>query len=413
MTFSITNAAVTALAALAGTFGLCAQDLGVKAAPQDKPVLIEHAQIHLGTGEVLDDAALWFRDGRIGAVGKDAASTAPADCERIDANGLQLWPGFVDAVCQIGVLEIGSVSATADVAEIGDVTPEAVAAVAVNPDATNVPVTRSNGVLVAGIFPEGGLIAGHASTIALDGWTSADMTLRERSGLVIEWPPLPDRSQADRRGDRDRQEPSGDDPRLMIDRIVGDAIAWRAARNADPTVPMDIRFAAMADALDGSLPLFVRVRDAESARSAVAWGQTRKLRIVLVGGEGLASCAEFLALAEVPVIVMGTHRLPSRRDDAYDTAFGLPAVLAKAKVRFAIAGEGSYANERNLPYHAATAVAFGLSRAAAERAITLDAATILGVADRVGSLAEGKDATMFLAEGDPMDVISHVRRAWI
>ena len=129
MTLTITRIAVVAIG---GAIALRAQDLGIKAAPQAKPVLIEHAQIHLGTGEVIDDAALWFRDGRIGAVGKDAASTAPGDCERIDARGLQLWPGFVDAVCQIGVLEIGSVSATADGAAIGDIPPEAIAAASTN-----------------------------------------------------------------------------------------------------------------------------------------------------------------------------------------------------------------------------------------------------------------------------------------
>src|SRR5690606_5617250 len=150
-----------------------AQDLTVKAPPQSRPLAIRGGTVHFGDGRSLEGGVVWFADGRIRGVGTDAAGAGvPADAERIDATGLHVWPGMISAVTQLGLNEIGSIAATQDYREIGDLSPEVRAAVAVNPDATTLPVTRSNGVLSAGVFPSGGLLPGRASVIQLEGWTS-------------------------------------------------------------------------------------------------------------------------------------------------------------------------------------------------------------------------------------------------
>ncbi len=104
--------------------------------------------------------------------------------------------------------------------------------------------------------------------------------------------------------------------------------------------------------------------------------------------------------------------MPKRRGEAYDTPYTLPARLHRAGVRFCLTN-GTLSNERNLPYAAGTAVAYGLPAEAGLAAITLEAARILGVADCVGSLEAGKDATLLITDGDPMEQPTAVERAWI
>ncbi|MCC6782535.1 MAG: hypothetical protein IT457_06805 [Planctomycetes bacterium] len=388
------------------------QDLGIKAPPQRRAVLIRGAELHVGDGRVLRDTSLWFDAGRIAGLGADERGAA-ADAEAIDGRGLQLWPGLIDAASLLGLNEIGSIGATADFDEIGDLTPEAIAATAVNPDATTLPVARSNGVLVVGVFPQGGGIAGHASVIQLDGWTSEDLAVKRVAGLVVEWPELPRREARAARPAQDGLRARALAARAAIDRAFREARAWLDARAADPRVAHDLRSAALEPALARQVPVFLRARGGEAIRSGLAWANGLGLRCVLVGGEGAQECLELIAQRAEGVIVGGTHRLPAHPDEPYDAPFTLPTRLAAAGIAFCIAGDGSHSNARNLPYHAATAIAFGLARDAAERAITSSAATLLGVGDELGTLAVGRRATLILVDGDPLELTSRVVAAWI
>src|SRR4029079_16388735 len=139
------------------------------------------------------------------------------------------------------------------------------------------------------------------------------------------------------------------------------------------------------------------------------------VRRIIGAGDYAQEGAALLKKHDIPVIVGGTYRLPRRRGDAYDTAYAVPAELHKAGIRFCIAARANFgaSQVRNLPYHAAAAVAFGLPADEALKAITLYPAQILGVADRVGSLEVGKDATLFVADGDPLDTPTQVTSAWV
>ncbi len=159
---------VTALtAALATT--VFAQDLTVTAAPQSRPLYIVGATLHTMTRSPFV-GTLGFEDGKIVSVIEGpTVPDLPDDAVRIAAVGKHIYPGLISASTTIGLTEIGSARATRDADEIGEITPEVRAAVAVNPDSTAIPVTRSNGVLVAGIVPTGGLIPGRLSVLRLEG----------------------------------------------------------------------------------------------------------------------------------------------------------------------------------------------------------------------------------------------------
>jgi imidazolonepropionase-like amidohydrolase len=200
--------------------------------------------------------------------------------------------------------------------------------------------------------------------------------------------------------------------RAQIDDAFAKASAWFAQHQVDPTLPPDLRAQSLLPALRGEVPVFLLADELEEIESAVAWALGRKLRAVIVGGRDALLC-ERLKEQRVPVIVTGTLKLPHREDLPYDEAFTLPARLKAAGIPFCIASGEPFYNERNLAYHAACAAAFGLDREAALAAITKDAAQILGVGDRLGTLTVGKDATLFVADGSPLDVPTHIEHAFI
>lgn len=394
------------------------QDLTVKAPPQSRPVLITNVAIYPVSGPPIASGKVLFIDGVIRHVGGMADPMNLADAvapETIDGKGKRLYPGLIAPATTIGLVEISSVRATRDFAEVGGVTPEVRAAVAVNPDSWHFPVARMTGVLTACVFPDGGAIPGRASVVRMDGWTWESMAVLDDAGLVVDWPAVrPIRAWWMDRSDEDQQK----DIRKALDRIeeaFANAEAYLKARAADPATPTSIRLEAMRPVLERKRPVFVRCQDLEQIQSAVTWGAKRGLRTVIVGGRDALLCADLLKKHDVGVIVSGTHRLPRRADAAYDEPFTLPADLEKAGIRWALAtpGQTDRGNDRNLPYQAATAVAFGLDNAAALRSITLGAAQLLGVADTLGSIEPGKAATLFLADGDPLEITTKIEAAWI
>lgn len=400
-----------------------AQDLVPKAAPQLQPVVLQNAVLHTVTGGVVLGGTLWFHDGRIrGVLAAGEAPQLPAGSQPLvlDLQGKHVFPGMFAANSSLGLVELGMVRQTVDTDEVGELSPEALALVAVNPDSVALPVARSNGVLAAAVFPVGGLLPGRVSVVQLDGWTNADLAVRADAGPVVAWPAQSSGGERGRRGPRGAaaaaDAPDGNATRKARERIdaaFAAARAWLDAFTADATLPIDIRHQALVPALRREAPVFLLADDLEQIESAVLWAHTRQLRLVIVGGREADAAATLLREHDVPVVLSGVHRLPRRDDSAYDEPFTLPKRLADLGVRFCIASGGDFSNERNLPYHAATAAAFGLDRERAFAAISHDAATICGVGDRLGSLAVGKDATLFVADGHPFDLPTKIELAFV
>ncbi|MCA9311966.1 MAG: amidohydrolase family protein [Phycisphaerales bacterium] len=413
-----------ALRRIAATFALLAcmsvpataQDLGVKAPPQRHPVLIRDVTVHPVSADVIASGWILFEGGVITGVGSGQPPRVPGDTEVIDGAGRHVYPGLIGANTVMGLMEIGSVRATIDYAETGSVTPEVRAAVSVNPDSTIIPVTRSNGILTVAVLPVGGVIPGRPSVIRMDGWTWEDLAIDPEAGLLINWPNVrPARFPGMRRSEAEQMERVRQSIQA-IDDAFDEAAAYFAARTADSGTPVDIRLEAMRAVMEGGDPVFIRANAAEQIQSAVAWAARRGFPVVIVGGSDAAECTDLLLRHDVGVIVTGTHVLPSRRDNDYDECFTLPAKLEAAGVRWCLGTPGGSfltPHERNLPYHAATAVAYGLDHDAALRSITLSAAELLGVGDRLGSLEADKAATLILTDGDPLEITTHVQRAFI
>jgi imidazolonepropionase-like amidohydrolase len=225
------------------------------------------------------------------------------------------------------------------------------------------------------------------------------MLLKSQVAMHVNWPRA--------RGD-------GGELKQITD-LVEDANAYKLARDADGDLtPFDVRWEAMQPMLAGKQPLMVEADELAEIQTAVAFAAEHKLRLILFGGYDAPRCAALLKAHDVPVIVSTVHRLPLRRGDAYDAPYTLPNRLREAGVRYCIAGDsGSSTNLRNLPYHAATAAAYGLPADEALKAITIYPAQILGVADQVGSLEPGKAATLFIADGDPLEAPTQIIAAYI
>lgn len=391
----------------------------MKAGPQVIPIAIEGAVIHTVSKGTLLEGTIWFEQGVLkGIVPAGQAADLPDGTLVLDGKGRHVYPGLIAPFTSLGLQEISSIRPSIDLRELGDATPEALALTAINPDSTVLPVTRSNGVLVAGVFPQGGLVAGRASVIQLDGWTNASLAIVADAGLVVDWP-----AQAGDNPFRRRRAPVAEDAggggdrtarqRRQIDELFAAARAWSDARSADPATSHDVRFAAMEAVVRGRLPVFLLADDLEQIESGLQWAHGRGLRPIVVGGRDSLLCKDLLLRHDVPVILGGTHPLPRRADSPFSERFELPAALHQAGVRFCLASGESFYNERNLPYAAATAVAWGLDPQAALAAITLRPAQILGIADRLGSLEVGKDATLLVTDGPLFELSSRVERAFL
>ncbi len=392
-----------------------AQSQQIPAPPQDHPVIIHSATIHTVSGDPIeDDGYVVFDKGMISDVGQGRPPQLPG-AEVIDAHGLHIYPGFIAADTTLGLVETQSVQVTVDTTELGRVTPEVRAAVAVNPDSSLIPVARSNGILTGMVFPRGGLVAGRCSTIRLDGWTWEQMAIDAEAGLVVNWP----RTEPFTGFSFRRQQSEAEQRKQIaesleeIERLFDDAVAYLQARESDPTQATDLRYEAMRSAINGEKPVFVRASSVGQIESAIAWATRRGLRIVIVGGQEADKAIPLILKHDVPVIIAGLHRLPRHRYEAYDSPFTLPARLHTAGVRFAISSGTSPAHERNLNHNAATAVAFGLPRPEALRAVTLSAAEILGLGDTHGSIEVGKAATLIITQGDPLQVTTDTLVAFI
>ncbi len=382
--------------------------------PQKKPIALVGGTVHTVSGEVIEKGTVLFDKGKIVAVGTDVA--IPKSAEVINVEGKQVYPGLIESHSQIGLVEIGAVSATIDRSEIGSFNPNVKAQIAVNPDSEVIPVTRSNGVLVALTVPSGGLVSGKAALIQLDGWTYEDLTLTAEAAMQINWP------RSGRRRFRRSTTPSSSNPTKELAKFFDQAKAYMEASDADDTIftvkdpqKFDIRLEAMKPVLKGEMPVIIAADGLSEIQAAVAFAVERKLKLIIFGGYDAEACADLLKKHDVPVILSAIYRNPAQRHDDYDASYTLPNRLMKAGVKYCISGadRSETWNVRILPDHAATAVAYGLPKDEALKAITLYPAEILGAEKKIGSIEKGKDATIFISNGDIFEISSRVELAFV
>ncbi len=382
--------------------------------PQKRPIIIRNATVHTVSGETIQNGCVLFKDGKITEIGVNLSF--PGDAETIEAKGQHVYPGLMDSYSHLGLVEIDSIKASIDTTEIGNLNPNVRAAVAFNPDSEAIPVARANGVLLSVIAPNGGLISGRAAVMVLDGWTWEGMTLLPDAAMAASWPRFAAGPRGRRGGDAEAA-PTTDSDRLgPLHDLMREVKAYGFARSKAPKEqPIDLRLEAMLPVMERKTPMLVQANTTKQIQTAIAFCKQYNLKLILMGGADAMQCVNLVKEAKVPVVVAGVYRLPSRRDAAYDAAYTLPAQLHEAGIPFSIASDGRFgaSGVRNLPYHAATAAAFGLTEEQALRSITLSPAEIFGVSDRVGSLTVGKDATLIITDGNILETPTQVLKAYV
>jgi imidazolonepropionase-like amidohydrolase len=386
---------------------------------------IRDARIVTVSGPVIERGTVVVQDGRILSVG--ATVPIPAGAAVIDGEGLHVYPGFFDAMSQLGLTEIGAVNATNDFSETGAFNPQIAAATAVHPASDHIPVARVNGVTHVVAAPgvptsalgSGPVIGGQASAFSLDGWTIEEMLLERSVGMVVTWPSVAgstfDVTTFSRRA-RPFAEARQEQARQLHELTgwITRARGYRESRSkAADRVARDLKLEALGPYVAGERPWLVNASSARDIKEAVAFFvDTHRQKMVLVGAAEAWKVAGLLAEKQVPVILGPTQALPESEDDPYDTTMAAPATLHEAGVTFALSTYSS-SDVRNLPYEIGTAVAFGLPRDVAVQAITLAPARILGLESEVGSIQPGKLANLVITDGDPLEIRTNVRHVII
>lgn len=389
------------------------------AAASAELLILTGAKVHTVSGETIPAGQVLIKDGKISAVGKTVSAT---DTKTVDLAGLHLYPGMIALNTDLGLVEIGAVRATRDQSEVGEFTPEVQSWLAVNPDSELLPVARANGVAYFQPTPQGGVIAGQSGMVALDGWTIEGMLVKPAIALHLYWPSAslditPREQSRGRARPLEEQDKERRDKIKEIDDFFQEARAYAKAREAAKEGDSFLRvpsWEAMLGVLRGELSITVHADDARQIRAAVKWAETNRFKIVLAEARDAWKVAGLLASNNVPVIYNHVFTQPPRDTENYDVQFAAPAALWKAGVKVAM-GLSSYRASlaKNLPYEAAQAAAFGLPADEALKTIMLYPAQIAGVADRLGSIETGKDATLVVMDGDILDIRSNVKRMWI
>lgn len=386
----------------------------IPAPPQTKPIAIKGATIHPVSGPDIPNGTIVFENGKITALGADAAIPSGADV--IEANGKHVYPGLINANTVLGLVEIGAVRATVDVEEAGALNPNVRSITSINPDSELIPVARAAGVLTALSVPEGGIISGQSAVLRLEGWTPEEMTVLSPAAMHLRWPNLTiDRRPRARKSVKDQQKEIEKAQKQIRDAFANARAYWQARKNPGPDFKTDLRWEALMPVFDGKLPLFIHASTLAQIEAALAWAKEMQLKFVLVDGDDAWRIAPQLKESDVAVILGPATSLPPRRDDDYDNAWSSAAKLQQAGVKFCIAsnGRGAETNERNVGYEAGLAAGYGLPKEEALKAVTLYPAQILGVAGTLGSLETGKAATLLVTNGDPLDFPTQVEIAFI
>ena len=382
----------------------------VPAADQSEPIAITGAVIHIGNGMIINDGIITFDKGLITAVGDAGGGINLVNHAVIDVEGRHVYPGFVLPNSTLGLIEVNSVRATSDVLEEGDINASVRSAIAYNTDSEIIPANRFNGILTAQVAPQGGLISGSSTVFKLDGWNWEDAMLAEDVGLHLHWPSYVQRRRNPETGlfeTVDNENYEGQTQ--LLHSLFQDAQAYSGQL-------LNLNLLAMQPLFNGVAKLFIHADEAKQIISAIRFARSYGVQdIVLVGGADALSVKSFLLAQDVPVIYERIHELPQREWQDVDMPFKTPFLLHEAGIKVGIGGGAtSIDRQRNLPFFAGTAAAYGLNRETALAMITSVNAEILGVADRVGTLEVGKDATLFISEGDALDMrTSQVLGAYI
>jgi len=398
-----------------------AQETVLPAKEQKGSYYLTNATIHVGNGKVINNGTIKVTNGKIEAVGDNIAIPSGAD-NVTDLKGQDLYPGLILPTSTLGLIEISSVRATQDAREIGDLNPSVRSIVAYNTDSKVINTLRSNGILIANIVPQGNFVAGTSSLVQLDAWNWEDAAYKTDAGLHVYMPSLLPRPSFGGRGGGfgmgNFGGQGGADPVIEglekmeeLKTFFREAKAYQQLTDRKAT---NLKFEAVKGLFDRKQKIYMHANTIKQILVALDFVKEFGFDMVIVGGSESYQVADLLKKHDVSVILQQPHSLPTATDDDVDQPYKTAAQLQKAGVLFSISDDDSQTRGRNLAFNAGTAAAYGLDKEEALAAITLNAARIMGVADKTGSIEVGKDANIVVSSGDLLDMkSSNVTAAFI
>lgn len=377
---------------------------------QQETITITGATAHVGNGTIKENCTIVFENGKITAIG---SSEVESKGQIIDASGKHIYPGFIAPGKSLGLVEVNAVRASNDQDEIGDIIPHIRSIIAYNAESKVVESMRPNGVLLGQITPKGGRISGTSSIVQFDAWNWEDAAVKMDDGVHLNWPAI------FRRGRWWMGEPSGFIPNKNYQKQANEVKTFMQNANAygkDSAKETNAAFAAMQGVFNGSKHLYIYADGEKEMMDAISTvKKTGAKNIVLVGGYHAHKISDFLKEHNIPVLVNFTHTLPKYDDDDYDFTFKLPKLLMEAGLLVGLQNaSASNFQTRNLPFYAGQVVAQGLEKEKAVQLLTGNTAKILGIDSDYGTLEVGKSATLFISEGDALDMRTNkLSRAFI
>jgi hypothetical protein len=373
---------------------------------QEKSILLLNGYLHKGNGEVIESAHIGIRNGKISELKNSLASTYKKEewDTIVDLMGQHVYPGFIAPNNTLGLTEIDAVRSTRDFSEVGTYNPHVRAQIAYNVESKVISTVRTNGVLITQAAPRSGDITGSSSIMFLDGWNWEDATLLKDDGIHVNWPsslqgggwwaePAP----------KTRNEKYDEQKKTLFDFFT----LAKAYADAGKNIEKDIRLEAMTECFNGTKRVYLRANDIQELLDVIDFAKHFGLKYpVIIGGYDSHLIGRRLKDSGIPVMLGRTHSLPEHEDDPIDLPYRLPAILKELGIKFCLQNEGGMEamNARNLPFQAGTAMAYGLTEEDAIRSLTLDAAEIMGFSKEYGSIEVGKSATLFVSEGNALDM---------
>ena len=385
---------------------------------QKRPILLKGGILHTVSGDILEEYDILFAEGRIVTIDMQIQPSPETDVYEI--YGKHVVPGFIAAYTRIGLTEISAVKQTNDHSEIGEINPNVRANVAYNPDSDLIPVTRSNGVLIVNSTPSSGRIPGQSSIMELDGWTWEDATIKHPAALNINWPSMYI-DYSDKKNNEKKQRDEYNKKVRELDELVLNVRAYYHRKNAkerkaEHKQKTDLRLESMIPFIIHNEPVHIKANDIRQIEAAIDWSKKHKLDITIIGARDAWINPELFVKNNVPVVILGVQVTPRRRFEPIHITYKMPAILFEAGVHFCISLDPGYPMDghvRTLPDEVMRAVTWGLPKNQALKSITLSAAEILGIDDRVGSLEPGKDATFFISNSEPLTQTTNPVKAFI
>ena len=383
-----------------GLFFLAAQQ--TPADKQSVPIAIENVTAHIGNGDVVQEATIVFTDGKITAVGKNV--TVPTGATYIDGKGQHAYPGLIAPNTTLGLVEIDAIRPSNDIREIGSYNPHIRSIIAYNAESKLVETSRPSGVLIAQTTPRSGTISGSSSVVQLDAWNWEDAVIKADDGIHINWPQYFSYGDWWLNEDRllSRNKKYTEQVQALL-RFVKEAKAY----TQEPDEEVNLPYRAIKGIFDGNQKLFIHVAPEKAIRDVLQFVKEEALsNVVLTNAYEAFRVIPELKEMNLPVLTNRVHSLPWYEDDDYDQSYKNAVLLYKAGILVGLQNSGSMerANVRNLPFQAGTTAAHGLTPEEALQLITLNNAKILGIDNQLGTLEVGKDATLFLSQGDALDM---------